>query len=1009
MSIQHVRYRGQAQQSEFDPVKVPDEASKITAEANEQIRRMDRNRRQELENRRQYQQALADNNNEQRQNRADNFKLETTFQDAYRKAEEQRERQELKNIETEGKNKQRLWKDLAAFSEGATKLAMAVDEKIGTDAKAYGKYLTHKYGLSADDLKWLDRKNRHIEAYATANNAVIESLRLKGISDQDLNAIRNLSGRTLLGAQIYSVSTMGENIGQHYNNLSSKPITVPGQGEVTLAQIEKGFIGSPDLHKQVFDQLTLQLYKDLEGNEGTAGYSGKFLAEHLSPGIEKEWKRRSAEYRTGSGKIHAQKAESDLQTGTLAAVKSGGSLKSGLNLFNLVDERSGGYSENRTYHWNKIGDHISAAIETGEIREETIDQIENTNLTIPGQGDKRFADFKPEIVGNWRAALRKRAQKEEEQQSITELNYSNERKRGFRAQIVRMGRYATTEEIQILQDQFIERGYEIPKWLEEADKYEEYIDDIGENRIKLLISQGLWTEEEMASGRYSENLLGEYKKQVQNGPSAADKEVVDGQINGIKAAIAKAGQQLAVDPTQRNYEVTALSGVAIARLRTKVSTAIKNNLYASPDEAWIQEGLQLKKDIESGEGDWGLKKLGNSDQIDLKGGFEYFSGPKSIDQTAADMLKAVRDNEDIIYTKEFYNLDDIKATNDLGRTKKVPNWAIQTAGHYKTLDPYDIINEGRRLHGLDPIKVPGYPKVDAKYRAWVNNKPSLNKTVAATSLTSKVHDPKADPYEPIRGHIRTAYARNDEEHDGYDAMDSGSSNAGFGSFGGTTGTASFNKPLVEMPISALQQLQAENRLGGAGAYGITSEVINNYIETGLIKPTDMFDKKIQDRIANQLIFEKTSKFIVSGNGARATIWGLGRAFPGLIGEDEVYDAQERAGGYEALIKSLEVLETLGIEPARLRPDLRIRVKELIDKGGLASAAEYTVKKAKQEAAAKAKAEAEAEVSASEPVTPEITAETPASELQTREERDQLFEKRLQERLGKVNEVLEGTE
>lgn len=67
---------------------------------------------------------------------------------------------------------------------------------------------------------------------------------------------------------------------------------------------------------------------------------------------------------------------------------------------------------------------------------------------------------------------------------------------------------------------------------------------------------------------------------------------------------------------------------------------------------------------------------------------------------------------------------------------------------------------------------------------------SLNKTVAATSLTSKVHDPKADPYEPIRGHIRTAYARNDEEHDGYDAMDSGSSNAGFGSFGGTTGTAS---------------------------------------------------------------------------------------------------------------------------------------------------------------------------------------------------------------------------
>ena len=994
MALRDVRYEGQQRQTTFaqNQVELPDEAKKIQAEAADQVRRMEKQRQAILDNRNAYQKGIHDKNYLERQNREKNFNFQTTVDQKYHEAELKRSQQEIKNIETRSKNEQRFWKDIEGFSESATKFAKALDTKIGNDAKAYGKYLTHKYGLSAQDLLYLDKANRHVEAFSTANNAVIENLKLKGISDQDLNAIRNLSGRTLLGAQIYAVSTMGENIGQHYDRLSAKPITIQGHGEVTLAQIERGGIGDPAVHKQVFDQLTLQLYKDLEENEGTAGYSGKFLAQHLSPGIEREWKNRAAKYRTKSSEIHAVKYEEEERVNTLAAIKGEGSAKAGLALFNLVDERSGGYSENRTYHWNKVGDHVKNAISSGELKEDIITQIENTWIDVPGQGMKRFADFKPEIVGTWRQALIARAKQEENAQDLHEKNYSNERRIGFKAQVVRMGRYATTEEIQLLKDQFIERGYEIPQWLEEADKYEEYIDEIGEDRIKLLIGQGLWTEEEMANGKYSENLLAKYRKQVQNGPSSASKDIVTGQVNGIKAAIAKAGSQLAVDPNQRNYEVNALSGIAVSRLRTKVAASLRNNLYESADEAWIQEGLQLQKDIEAGVGDWSLKKLGDSDQIDLKGGFEYFSGPKQLDKVAVDMTKAVRDDNDIIHTKEFYPEAEIKATDSIARTKKVPNWAISVASAYKDLDPYDIINQGRMLHGLEPLKVPGYPKIDARFKAWVNHKPSLNKTAAALALTQKLHEPDADPYEAIRGHIRTKYAMADETHGGYDSMDSGAVNGGFGVVGGTTGTQVFQTPLIEMPVSAVLELQNQNRLGGAGAYGLSSDIIDQYIAKGLITPDSVFDKATQDLLADQIIHEKTGSFIVSGDGAREALMGLGREFPGLIGEDQVFDERERAGGYQALLDSIDSVREMGIEPQRLRPDLQIRVKKLLEKYGEIP---------------KPEPEPTPEPTAEEPVTQEeATEEAPKEKLSKADEVfKQVEELEKQNTLGKVNEVL----
>ena len=193
MALKDVRYVGQQEQTSFaqNQVQLPDEAKKIQAEAEAQVRRMEIQRRQILENREAYQEGIKDNNYSERTNREKNFNFQTTVNEKYHDAEMQRSKQEIKNIKTRSENDQRFWKDIEQFSESATKFAKAADTKIGNDAKAYGKYLTHKYGLSAQDLLYLDKANRHVEAFSTANNAVVENLKLKGISDQDLNSLND--------------------------------------------------------------------------------------------------------------------------------------------------------------------------------------------------------------------------------------------------------------------------------------------------------------------------------------------------------------------------------------------------------------------------------------------------------------------------------------------------------------------------------------------------------------------------------------------------------------------------------------------------------------------------------------------------------------------------------------------------------------------------------------------------------------------------------------------------
>ena len=285
------------------------------------------------------------------------------------------------------------------------------------------------------------------------------------------------------------------------------------------------------------------------------------------------------------------------------------------------------------------------------------------------------------------------------------------------------------------------------------------------------------------------------------------------------------------------------------------------------------------------------------------------------------MTRAVRDDGDIINQKEFYPENIILATNNIARTKEVPQWALNVAHNYKNLNPYDIINLGRELHGLERIEIPGYPQVDRRFMTMLEHKSSKWKTMQAVSHTNKLHSPGFDALSETLRWSRRENVQIDQQFDGYDAAVVGN----VGSSQTVTGLSAFQTPLVEMTVDSVLELQSQGRLTEAGAYSANAKQINLLLSQGIIQRDDVFNQETQDRIGRELIYRQISHFETNDGDI---IDGVGQSISSAKGSDGVYDDIERLGGYQALMLDLAPFQELGIDIHSLRPELLIKISRL---------------------------------------------------------------------------------
>ena len=926
--MKDIKYQEQTRQSTFahNSITAPDESSKILAAAKDQVNRMEKNRKAELQQNKEYLSTLRLHKWEERNHQAKNYHLEDDFNKDYVKALNVRLAADKNKIKLEEQEKRDVYSTLTEFSQTALGVIQKVDQKMAEDASAMGKYLSVVGHLSPDSIVFRNKSEQQSESYQTAINGYVNSLRMKGVDQQTINSILNMSGRTKVAAMKHALSTAGDNAYIMLLQGAAEVHNIEGIGPTSIAEVLAGK-GDVNVLNQLIQAKLAGTIKGFELNEGTKGYNPRFIADHYMPGFEKAKRRLLAEHAVTFNKVQMTAAVNDRKKETLGTLKGYGGFDNpeiGQNIFNLIFERAGGDTNYVGYQKQLFFEDALSGVVSGEIKSYDIYKLGQTWVTIPGQGKKLFKDHYKYEYGSLIAGVNQRSTKEEHQSDIVFKAFNDEVKAGVASTKARVQRALNAEEIGALKQSYIDKGYDLPRWVLNEDVSEALADDIGETVIQAKIGRGLWTTKEAYSGKYSKNLIQKHKNKIQDGINAGSEHIVEGTRAGIKAAIAEAGGKLAVNPSQRDYEIQALSGIALAELEERVSNAMLYGTYSNVDDAWNKEGDVLRREIEAGTGKWALKKQADGKTVNLKGGFALFDSPYngSVDQITKDMTKAVRNDGDIINQKEFYPENIIQATNNIARTKEVPQWALNVAHNYKNLNPYDIINLGRELHGLDRIEIPGYPQVDRRFMMMLEHKSSKWKTMQAVAHTNRLHNPGSDHLSETLRWSRRENVQIDQQFDGYDAAVVGN----VGSSRTVTGLSAFQTPLVEMTIDNVLELQSQGRLNEAGAYSAKAKQINLLLSQGLIQRDDIFNQETQDTIGRELIYRQISHFETSDGDL---IDGVGQSISSSRGSDGVFDDIERLGGIQAIYADLaEFTAEFGLDKHALIPELLIKIQQI---------------------------------------------------------------------------------
>ena len=90
---------------------------------------------------------------------------------------------------------------LSQFSQTILGEVSQMKERKNKEDEAFGSYLVSMYGVTPDDIMALNTSEADLKAENTANNRVVNRLKAQGATPDQIQAIRNLDGWRLYGAE----------------------------------------------------------------------------------------------------------------------------------------------------------------------------------------------------------------------------------------------------------------------------------------------------------------------------------------------------------------------------------------------------------------------------------------------------------------------------------------------------------------------------------------------------------------------------------------------------------------------------------------------------------------------------------------------------------------------------------------------------------------------------------------------------------------------------------------
>ena len=880
--MNQIQYQGYAQRTGFDPIKAPDQTARILAEGQRVIRGMEAVQSQTRRNNDAQLAGLQRKNQLEEQNRNQNYNLDKSFRERYQKALENRYRARLNNVEIAAKDSalkserkindiETITKSLSQFSGILATKYSEYKEKKGEAEELAGFNAVFEMGITMEEFNALKSGEAKLDSFDEATNSVVQQLQERGVSAEQINQIRSLSGRRQYGAMKAFAIQGADNYPLFRAENQDKEFQV-GDQTYTLNTARNA---GPSVWAAVNAQLRNEYLKQYRGLDA------KFLNEYLFKGMRDTENQEKISFANDRQKALAAEFKENQTNELVTDFKASGAQ----GILDWIQRTSGGTSVGLRNQRLASISILTDMAKTGQFTAQDLDDLKALGVTLNGSSTpKAFGELYGRDLTELSVAIDSFNRREYEQDKFDLEVRKDQAEKELHDYVTQNGPLSNEEKKQY--EEWWRKTFQEfpPSGITKFTTTEELADQEADQLLEAKARVGQLTTLELMSGRYSTNLINKYRQFAQQGDTASN-QFVTSQKKAVDQMIKEQLGTLAIGSEQQAAEFYMMQAMAYQDLEQRAAIEMKNG--ATPEAAYQKAAFDMRNDIKNGLGRYALK-TGPDGKPDIQGGYRIF-------QTSGDAIDQKRRFETIrsVATKlsdkginpfaqpGLFGPGELRQIEAVGKGAPVPAIIYNMNKLYPKMTPWEIMDMVMEAEGKQPITKPAaaavYDGVRPEFRSLLTSKPSLARTVQAYTMSGG----PGQPYKALLDLIASKESSNDTANGGYDSMNTGGSAGGHVAHGSGTGTAKFGRPLTQMTVGEVMDMQARGVLHATGRYQIIGSTLAGLVSRGKANRSDLYDQNTQDKLAIALIQGRAGKFFSGEVGASAVIGGMGNEWIGL--------------------------------------------------------------------------------------------------------------------------------
>lgn len=860
------KFRGSARSSGFDAINVPDNARRVQEAGQKRIEELRRTYQQTIQNQKGAAADLQQSYAETRTALDRNINLQRTYEKTYEQALRKRYQQKIDKSKKQAEQERNRYDRLSSFSKEAGKLGKQLYEEHKDNRQRDGMALVFNTGLTAEELQILRRGEDELQSEHAATNAIIERLKARGASASEIKQIQELDGWILYGAQKEIARKGGDAYRMHLQKpeVRNKKYDLGDGRKMSLQQALEG--GKDVDYKTIRGIISgnfLDRYK---------GYDLAFAEEYLFPGMrrvnanddlsfsskaqENFEKQQADAYRTSVSNLLA-----DMETDSRAVEKFLITESGNLGGAALGQERE------------KLLQFIAAGFVDGSLTDRRIlDLLSSQQFTIGGK-TVTFADQFNKQNSKDKAYLTAitKAIRDQDREQYNNERFDDQKLMDELTEIAireaEQGDGLSDAEVKEIRDKLIDRGIPPSQTLENLlvkrslgidskIQYEQAV-SLGQD-VPLTKAQVLAKFPDLTATQV-ENVVNLSNSRGPNGGSGL-KDYTDQLEQEIKSVMESSNK---IDPGAQTVGMTRIMKKRFAEevLQRKLDPKYVGYTY---DQIAQDVLVEHTRELKNGEGiyqriiDPDTKKpiIGNGAGFIKVGAQPVVDSPrykKVVDSVSADPK--------VLNTQKL--LGDINDKTSwasqiplIVESREPPLWLTELARVTNT--PWKVFfNKQAAQYG--DYRIPLSRLEDAAEGISPGFRRDMTALTTGTAvIMGSIQQTRAqgakgiEVYRPMLNLIASYESSNDTKYDGYDAMNLGGKHGGSTAIGSNTGEKYFKKPLINMTVGEILDLQSAGQLHAAGRYQFIGGTIQDIFNRGNvygISRDSMFDAKTQDLLA----------------------------------------------------------------------------------------------------------------------------------------------------------------